>query len=158
MRTVIVHQPCIISVADDASIKQEVIRQNSSILCGGWPSNVPFIGGIKELIGNPNYFLSESICEMLCEESILSRTPTLDENGKQRKLKLKGKDELLWDYSWTDVSLEVLSDDKIVQLAWDLRFHRNFCHISTIDNEEVCDNDDEDDEVTLDPLDDDSDE
>lgn len=132
MRTVIVHQPCIISVADDASLKQEVIRQNSLILRGGWPANVPFLGGAKDLIGNPNYFLSESICEMLLAEGILTRTELLDENRKQRKITLNKKEEVLWNYSWAEGSLESLSEENLQALAWDLRSHQNFCHISLV--------------------------
>ncbi len=136
MRTIIVHNPISVGHTVD-DVKATVIELNLGILTEKeFPGTVPFIS-VKELIGDPNYGMSDHICAMLFEAGVLTRTPVLDDNGRQSKIKLdKDKEELLWDYQWSEASLHELSLEKLYDLAWDLRQHPNFCHVSVMNEVE----------------------
>lgn len=132
MRTLIVHQPTMLGHTVE-DVKQTVINRNSGILMGcEFPANTL---SLRDLVGNPNFNLSEHVCAMLTEVGMLSRTPALNDNGRQRKLK---NGELLWDYSWVDNPnnlLLTLTQNQLHALAWDLRHHRNFVHISVVNED-----------------------
>lgn len=142
MRTLIVHQPVALGHTIE-DIKAVVIERNLAILNGQeFPGTTPFLSD-RDLIGDPNAFLGDATCEMLFAAGFLSRTPVLDENGKQRKLDAKYtgiEDDFLWDYAWVspnDGTLVALSEEDLSALAWELRNHPNFVHVSVVNDEPV---------------------
>lgn len=141
MRTLIVHQPIALGHAVE-DIKAMVVEKNTAILLGNdFPGATPFLS-IKDLIGDPNAYLSESVCEMLTEVGVLSRFAVLTPDGKQAKLHDKS---LLWEYEWSlnrdgggeGTRTLVLSPEQLSVLSWELRNHPNFVHVSVVNDEPV---------------------
>lgn len=139
MRTIIVHNPVLLGHTVD-DVKTPVVNVNIGILQGKvFPGGVPYIS-LYDMIGDPNHNLSDRTCQMLFDEGLLGRTAVLNVYGKQEKLKLDNdSEELLWDYAWlqqTSPTLYDLPKEKLSELAWDLRHHPNFCHISVVTDTE----------------------
>lgn len=138
MRTIIVHNPVSVGHTVD-DVKATVIELNLAILMEkDFPGDIPFLS-VKELIGDPNYGISDHVCAMLAEAGVLTRTPVLDANGRQSKIKIDKEEELLWNYTWNEMSIQELSLEQLYDLAWDLRQHPNFCHVSVVNDVEETD-------------------
>lgn len=117
-------------VCDLESVKTLVVDHNTRILLGhAFPAVVETLDP-KTLIGNPMHHLSEDICEMLWETGVLVRTQHQNAKGKQVAL---ADGTLLWNYAWGQASFAELSVQQLEAVAWDLRAHRHFAHVSIIE-------------------------
>ena len=118
-----------VAEVSEETVKATVVEHNVQILRG-----LSFPGTVfkpNELLGDPNYMLRERGCVVLTEIGALVRTPVMD-NGRQMRLQ---EGSLLWDYAWNpEVTdwVSLLSEQQLADLAWDLRYHRNFAHVSLV--------------------------
>ena len=123
--------------------KDKLIAENVKILKREEFPATAFLS-VKDLIGDPNVHLSDSLCAKLVPRNdcnVLKREPVLDEHGTQRHIKA----ELLWHYSWGDQDISSLPQDLLEAMAWDLHDHPNFVHLCVVDDtpEKVLDESEE---------------
>jgi hypothetical protein len=115
-------------------LEKLLVRENTKILreqC--FPGNMHKLFSVKSLIGNPNDWLSEKVLDMLVTAGVCTRTPVMHNDVHVKFL----DGGLLWDYAWSDVLFSELSDEQLAQVAWDLRNHENFVHLTVVNTEPV---------------------
>lgn len=111
---------------DEALVKNNVVSYNTYML-----KNDQTLA-LHDRIGDPNYFLPDESCEVLAEVGALLRTPLMD-GARQAQLH---DGTLLWEYAWNPEVTEwvpLLTDQQLADLAWSLRYHLRFAHISVLD-------------------------
>lgn len=119
----IIHNPGTVLQADDPLLQSTLIANNIRLLRdASFPAVV--IHGITNLLGDPNSNLSAEVCEMLVEAGFLS---------KQSWGRLPSDKSEVFYYTWeTELDVGKLTLEQLTLLAWDLRHHPNFCHVSYV--------------------------
>jgi hypothetical protein len=138
MRTFIIHRP-VNAALNENDLRQSVTEWNASILLGESFPGVIAWTSVKELIGDPNYAFSDSVAELLYNNGVLDRTPVMRDAHQQAKVKIGDTEQLVWDYTWGVKTFESLSPDNLNVVAWDLRLHQHFMHITVVDGDEPLD-------------------
>jgi len=134
--SVLITQPCAYYYGElSEHTKRYVAEQNAKILlCNEYPTNTEFFTPAG-LLGDPNTAFSEMVAAMLAERNILSRSPVLDENGKQKSIMLNKVKSLLWDYAWADGDFSTLDEEKLLLVGWDLRRAYGFFNVHFFSDE-----------------------
>lgn len=120
------------TAGDVETIKKTVSEQNAAILLGTqFPTVLDFVD-IKLLIGDPNHIFSHTVADMLAEVGVLTRTPAVNNYGRQLKHQEGDKEALVWEYAWGEEPFAACSVEQLYAVGWDLRIHPGFVHVLTV--------------------------
>lgn len=100
--------PEVLSAEDKQRLQQQIADLNAKILLERELFGVP----VKDLIGDPNYNLSDSICTMLARYGLLKQQPWPGYKVSH--------------FSWLHDDFSVLSQADLLRVGWDLRWHQAF--------------------------------